>query len=231
MLSFTESENAASAERYFSKSLARDDHYYVNSQEVPGQWLGKGAVRLRLQSEVDKESFVSLCRNRDPNTGKKLRVRDAKNARPGYDCTISACKAASVIDGLYGADDIRTAFQKTGRELITDKIEPLMHTRVRVGGRDEDRATGEITGAEFLHFTNRPIGNTVDPHMHGHYFLFNATFDAVEERTKAGQFGPMIENAPDLELEFDARFATRLREAGYVPVPGRYGFQLAGVPQ
>jgi hypothetical protein len=61
--------------------------------------------------------------------------------------------------------------------------------------------------------------------------MFNATFDAVEERTKAGQFGPMIENAPDLELEFDARFAKRLREAGYVPVPGKHGFQLAGVPQ
>lgn len=230
MLRVTPSENANAAIHYFHEGLKRDD-YYLKEQEVQSEWLGLGAERLGLTGKVEEKDFVALIRNRDPETGKKLTPRDKKDRRPGYDATLSAWKSGSVMDGLYGCSDIRQAFWDAGDEMMTQKAEPEMYTRVRKGGRDEDRVTGEMICSPFRHLRSRPVNGRSDMHLHTHYYIQNVTFDEAENRFKAAQLGNLKSNAPDLQLDADARFGKKLRALGYVPVMGKRGLQLAGVPQ
>ena len=58
-----------------------------------------------------------------------------------------------------------------------------MLTRVRKHGQSTDRTTGNIVAATFRHDTSRAL----DPHLHTHCIVFNATYDSVECRWKALQ--------------------------------------------
>ena len=89
-------------------------------------------------------------------------------------------------------------------------MEAKMETRVRVGGRNEDRTTGEMVWGEYVHTTARPVDGIPDPHLHAHCFVFNTTFDAAENRWKAGQFAGLRRDAPLYEAMFHARLARGL---------------------
>lgn len=80
-------------------------------------------------------------------------------------------------------------------------------------GREEDRRTGNAVYASFVHRLTRPVDGIQDPHFHG--FAFNATFDAEENRWKAGQFGGVKTVAPYYEAVFHALLAAKLIENGY----------------
>ena len=64
MLRITRCMSADGAERYFDEALKRNDYY---AKEV-GLWGGKGAQRLQLKGEVEREDFVALVRNRVPRS-------------------------------------------------------------------------------------------------------------------------------------------------------------------
>jgi conjugative relaxase-like TrwC/TraI family protein len=61
------------------------------------------------------------------------------------------------------------------------ELEKFAETRVRKSGQNGDRVTGNIIGAAFRHDTSREL----DPHLHTHCVVLNATFDPVENRWKA----------------------------------------------
>ena len=66
-----------------------------------------------------------------------------------------------------------------------------MKTRVRTGGQDGNRVTGNMVWGEFIHTTSRPVDGIPDPQLHAHVFVFNSTWDQEENRWKAGQIrGP-----------------------------------------
>ncbi len=230
MMRVRESESGAAAIKYLDEGLRRDD-YYTHGQEVKGQALGKGAKRLGLEGDIEREQFIALVNNRDPNTGKKLTPRNKRDRRPGYDASVAAWKSASVMDALYDCGDIRSTFVVAADEMMTEKAEPEMYTRVRTNGQDHDRVTGEMVAAGYLHERARPVEGRSDMHLHKHYYIFNATFDPVEQRWKAAQLGYLKSKAPDLELDFDARFGKMLLAQGYVPTMGKTGVQIKGVPQ
>ena len=95
------------------------------------------------------------------------------------------------------------------------QMESDMKTRVRVHGADEDRKTGNMVWGEFIHFTARPVEGRPDPHLHAHCYAFNATYDPVEEKWKAGQFGDIKRDAEYYEAAFHARLAKKVGELGY----------------
>jgi conjugative relaxase-like TrwC/TraI family protein len=231
MLRVTASTSSSGAKRYFGESLTRDDNaYYHEGQEVAGLWGGKAAERLGLLGPVDQESYFALCDNRDPASGERLTPRQKENRRVGYDWTFSAPKAVSVLYELTGDERILEAFQNSYRETLRD-AEAEMKTRVRAGGKNEDRLTGNMAWAEFNHFTARPVDGRPSPHLHAHCFVFNTTWDDVEKRWKASQQGDLKRDADYWEAAFHTRFAKRLNDLGYATVKKGTSFTLAGVPQ
>ena len=208
MLRVVASVSAGQAKQYYTQGLSRED-YYSEGQEVIGQWQGLGAERLGLSGRVDQRSFDALADNLKPGSDESLTPRTKENRRVGYDFNFHCPKSVSVVyeqnrdERIFGA--FKMSVTETMQELETD-----MKTRVRVRGENSDRNTGNLVWAEFHHFTARPVKGIPDPHLHAHCFAFNATWDNVEQRWKAGEFGDLKRDAPYYEAAFHARFAKRL---------------------
>ena len=94
-------------------------------------------------------------------------------------------------------------------------IESEMKTRVRRNGRDENRDTGNMVWAEFIHTTSRPVDGSPDPQLHAHCFVFNSTWDDHERRWKAGQFRDLKRDAPYFQAAFRVRLADKLQDLGF----------------
>lgn len=111
------------------------------------------------------------------------------------------------------------------------EIESEIKTRVRKNGADENRTTGNMVWAEFVHFTARRVNGVPDPHLHAHCYTFNTTWNDAEKKWKAGQFRDLKADAPYFEATFHARFSRQLTELGYRIERTAKGWELAGVPQ
>src|SRR6202022_1283755 len=162
MIRITQQNSASSAKRYYATA-----DYLSESQEIVGSWGGKGASRLGLEGTVDKFSFERLCDNRDPRTEKPLTVRTRSERRVGYDFTFSVPKSVSLLYALSGDQGIMDAFRGAVDETMRE-MEAEMKTRVRQGGQDSDRTTGNMVWAEFIHTTSRPVEGVPDPQLHAH---------------------------------------------------------------
>ena len=129
----------------------------------------------------------------------------------GYDFTFSVPKSVSLLYAMSGDQGIMDAFRGAVAETMRE-IEAEMKTRVRMGGRDEDRVTGNMVWAEFIHTTSRPVDGLPDPQLHAHVFAFNTTFDDDERRWKAGQFADIKRDTPYFQAAFRVRLANRLQD-------------------
>ena len=129
---------------------------------------------------------------------------------------------------LNGDSDILSAFRDSVRETMQE-IELDAQTRVRKQGRDDDRTTGNLTWAEFVHFTARPVEGIPDPHLHAHCFVFNQTFDQEEERWKAVQFRQLKQDAPYYQAIFHSKLASNLQELGYSISRKGKDWELSGI--
>jgi len=220
MLRIICSEDAAQAKNYYTSNLKYEadpnklGKYYGQEQEVIGEWQGKAAEPLGLKGKVDQKSFEALCDNRRPDGSGKLTVRNNDHRRVGYDFNFNCPKSVSVVHALTGDERILGAFRESVSETMR-QIESGMKTRVRVHGADEDRKTGNMVWGEFIHFTARPVEGRPDPHLHAHCYAFNATYDPVEEKWKAGQFGDIKRDGEYYEAAFHARLAKKIGELGY----------------
>ena len=224
MIRVTQQNSAGSAKKYYATA-----DYYSEGQELVGSWGGKGAVRLGLEGTVDKFSFERLCDNIHPTTGQALTVRTRSERTVGYDFTFSVPKSVSLLYALSGDQGIMDAFRRAVDETMRE-IEAEMQTRVRRGHKDINRVTGNMTWAEFIHTTSRPVDGVPDPQLHAHVFTFNTTYDEEEKRWKAGQFRELKRDAPYFQAAFRVRLANNLQEQGFGVERKRDDFEIGGIP-
>ena len=224
MLNVTPQRSPEAAKSYFAKS-----DYLSEGQELVGNWGGKGAALLGLSGTVEKKAFDRLCDNLHPQTGRPLTPINRSNRRAGYDFTWSAPKSVSVVHALTGYERIADAFRQSIRDTMCE-MEADMQTRVRKGRSQNDRTTGNMVWAEFVHLTSRPVNGMPCPQLHAHCFAFNATFDGVEDRWKAGQFGKIKGDGYYWQAVQQARFADRLKGLGYSIAKTKNAFEISGVP-
>ena len=224
MLRITQQDSANGAKKYYASA-----DYYSEGQEIVGLWGGQGARLLGLGGVVDKEAFERLCDNLNPKDGKQLTVRTRSDRTVGYDFTFSVPKSVSLLYALTGDNDIMDAFRLAVNETMRD-IESEMKTRVRRGGRDENRDTGNMVWAEFIHTTSRPVDGVPDPQLHAHCFAFNSTWDDQERRWKAGQFRELKRDAPYFQAAFRVRLADKLQDLGFGVERKRDDFEVMGIP-
>ena len=210
--------------------------YYDEGQRVTGQWFGLGAERLGLTSKVGAEAFLRLCENQHPASGEALTQRlnttrkdeagdTSANRRIFYDFTFSPPKSVSVA-ALVGADErILEAHAQAVRSAMK-QFEAFATTRVRIAKANGDRTTGNFVAAMFTHDTSRAL----DPHLHTHCIVFNATFDAVENRWKALQNYELLRARKFAENVYYHELASKLRGFGYeIRNLSRGDFQIEGI--
>jgi len=207
MLRIHQITNGAAAKSYYSEP----DYY---GQELVGNWGGRAAERMGLHGEVTLEAFNRLCDNLHPATGEQLTARQKSNRTVGYDFNFNAPKGVSLLYALSGDERVLGAFRDAVHETMCE-LEAEAKTRVRKNGRYEDRNTGELAWAEFVHFSARPVKGESDPSLHAHMVVQNCTFDKVEGSWKAGQFRDLKADGSYWERAFHARLAGNLERLGY----------------
>src|SRR5436190_1980975 len=132
--------SSAAAKNYFAST-----DYYAS---CPGDWLGKGAEMLGLVGSENQMHFYSLADNLDPRTGKQLTAATRDGRRVGMDLTFNSTKSVGIARELAGIDNAGDPrIEKAHREAVAYAmgfVEADMQTRVRVGGADHDRVTGNL---------------------------------------------------------------------------------------
>jgi conjugative relaxase-like TrwC/TraI family protein len=97
------------------------------------------------------------------------------NRRVFFDFTISPPKSVSIAALVADDSRIVAAHREAVRAAVSE-LEGFASARVRECGANRDRRTGNIVAALFEHETSRAL----DPHLHTHCIVFNATRDAEE---------------------------------------------------
>lgn len=226
---------------YSSRHLEHND-YYAEGERVIGQWQGRGAELLGLAGEVKQTDFEALRQGFDPRTGEFLRQRrSADRVKPDgtiqsrgrnlYDFTISAPKSVSVVAALGGDKRLFEAHQRAVTEALQE-LEANAGARIRQGGANIDRATGNLVVALYHHNTSREL----DPQLHTHAVAANLTYDGTERRWKALQATSIYERRSFLTEIYRNALAREVRKLGYEIEPRRNskgrdnGFEIRGIP-
>lgn len=239
MLSPKAQYSVGDAKKYFREHLGVGD-YYTEGQHVPGHWFGQAAEDLGLSGITTEEAFVRLCENLHPQTGEQLTLRQkttrteidadgterqAANRRVFYDFTFSPPKSVSIA-ALVGDDTRIVEAHEQAVAAALNQLQSFAATRVRKNGLCADRTTGNILAAVFRHDTSRAL----DPHLHSHCILFNATFDAVEKQWKALQNHDMLVAQKFIENVYYHELTRELVNYGYqIENKPRGDFEIKGI--
>jgi conjugative relaxase-like TrwC/TraI family protein len=218
-------KDLADAEKYFDEHLEQND-YYSAGEIRPGHWIGVGAARLELKQHVSREQFHALCENRNPQNHERLTQRQKKEdkRRVFYDFTCSAPKSVSVLAVTLDDQRLVTAHEDAAR-LAFRELETFAATRVRKAGSQKNRNTGNLVAAAFTHTTSRAL----DPQLHTHFTVFNATFDNTEQCWKALQAVGMYDAIRYGTAVYRNELAKLVQQIGYRIQPSIHGFQIEGV--
>jgi len=187
-VNYKTAEKLQNAREYFREHLCAGE-YYTEQHKNAGEWFGHGAEKLGLKGTVQEQPFLNLCEGLDPNTQEWLTLRRnterrengqmMANRRVLYDFTISLPKSVSIFALLKDERIVRLhneAVKSAMREL-----EVFASSQVHHGSSHSVRTTSNVIGAAFRHESRRKL----NPHLHTHCIVFNATFDAAEQRWKA----------------------------------------------
>jgi conjugative relaxase-like TrwC/TraI family protein len=224
------------AREYFEEHLCVGD-YYDEGQRVSGEWTGIGAEKLDLRGRIRADDFLRLCANQHPLTGETLTQRlnstrssdgrIAANRRIFFDFTFSPPKSVSVLGLLAGDSRIVEAHARAVR-IAARELEAFGATRVRKDGASEHRLTGNFVSALFTHDTSRAL----DPHLHTHCIVFNATYDPIENRWKALENYEMLRARKFAENVYYHELCRELRRFGYsIRNRARGDFEVDGIPE
>lgn len=225
MFSASALKNQTVAKEYFDEHLSHND-YYTEGEVEPGRWIGLGAEQLGLEegSIVNRAAFLSLCEGQHPSTNQRLTQRQnaAGRRRVLFDFTCSAPKSVSIMAVTMNDPRLVEAHQEAARVALKE-LECFAAARIRVQGANADRTTGNVVGAEFLHDSSRAL----DPQLHTHFTLFNATFDTKENRWKALQTSDIFAASRYGTEVYRHELIRRVRAIGYETE----GFEIKGVSE
>jgi conjugative relaxase-like TrwC/TraI family protein len=145
--------------------------YYLDGNEPPGVWWGRGAERLGLDGAINDEAFLAVMAGQPPDTGRDLGRRFGDTSVRGFDATFSAPKSVSV---LFGVGDPQLRRQVTeGHDRAVDAVlgwvESQAHTRLRRRGHVVCVDAEGIVVGVFREHTSRRL----DPQLHTHAVIAN----------------------------------------------------------
>ncbi|PKE28134.1 conjugative transfer relaxase/helicase TraI [Rahnella sp. AA] len=148
---------------------SQDNYYVLGSLE--SRWLGEGAENLGLSGQVLDAEMNAMKHGVLPDGSVLSRVENGKEThRPGYDLTFSAPKSVSMM-ALIGGDRRFINAHNRAVDTVMKEVEALASARITEGGQTQTVLTGNIVAALYNHDTSRDL----DPQLHTHALVFNAT--------------------------------------------------------
>jgi conjugative transfer relaxase protein TraI len=148
---------------------SQDNYYVLGSLE--SRWLGEGADSLGLSGAVLDAEMNAMKHGVLPDGSVLSRVENGKEThRPGYDLTFSAPKSVSMM-ALIGGDRRFIDAHNRAVDTVMKEVEALASARITEGGQTQTVLTGNIVAALYNHDTSRDL----DPQLHTHALVFNAT--------------------------------------------------------
>jgi conjugative relaxase-like TrwC/TraI family protein len=168
-------------------------------------------------------------------TGDLLRPSAREDGRVGLDMTFSSTKSVGIAREVAGAgnlgDDRIEGAHEEAVTYVFGLIEQDSQARVRVGGANTNRTTGNLIATGFTHRDTRINADDQMPDMslHTHLFIQNATNDPMEAKWKAAELGQIKHDLPFYEAAFHNRLASNLKALGYGIERKGKAFEIAGV--
>lgn len=233
MLSISAVGSAGGAASYYTD---KDNYYFLGENST--EWFGKGAEKLGLLGQtVDQGLFQSVLEGKLSDGSDLSFMKNGVNAhRAGHDLTFSAPKSVSVLALVEGEKSLVTAHNEAVKKTLSE-LETLISTRSMINGVPIHTGTGNMLSALFTHDTSRNL----DPQLHTHAIVANATFDEVTGKwktlssDKAENLG-FVETVWNNQVAFGSIYRQFLKEEvlkqGYeVEIVGKNGlWEIKGVP-
>ncbi|WP_298303272.1 MobF family relaxase [uncultured Erythrobacter sp.] len=221
MMSLGKVASSGAAEYY-----SRDNYFSVEVGTDLSRWEGTGARMLGLDGKVDVAEFERILEGKLPD-GSELGAARGEH-RPGLDLTFSAPKSVSLI-ALLGKDErVIEAFRASVSQTISWAEKNLAQAKVWRDGRQVTENTGNLLVASFLHDVSREL----DPQLHLHAVLKNATF-ASDGKWHALKNDQIYQHQRTLGAVHNAYLRQGLEKLGYEtaaaknPVLGE--FEIKGI--
>lgn len=159
---------------------SHEDNYYA-SGSLGSRWMGEGAEKLGLKGEVASADMDAVRQGKLPDGSDLSRMVNGVNKhRSGYDLTFSAPKSVSVM-ALVGEDRRFIEAHNRAVAVVMQEVEKLVSARITEEGKTETVLTGNMVAALYNHDTSRDL----DPQLHTHALVFNATFAGEKWRSLA----------------------------------------------
>lgn len=222
---------APGQQQYYLDTVARGaEEYYTGAKEAPGQWVGAGAPRLGLTSEVDAEALGRVLDHVDPSGGFRLTAARSVPTVAGFDVTFCAPKSVSVLFAL-GAAEVSNEVRNAADAAVSASLRVLEQQSCRVrrgqGGHTVLEGDGFVAAA-FRHRTSR----AGDPHLHTHVVVANLAHSPVDDRWTALDARPLYSWLAPVGYLYEAHLRwelTRRLGVGWGPVSNGIA-DIAGVP-
>ncbi|MGQ4241516.1 conjugative transfer relaxase/helicase TraI [Escherichia coli] len=159
---------------------SHQDNYYA-SGSLDSRWMGEGAEKLGLKGEVTSADMDAVRQGKLPDGSDLSRMVNGVNKhRSGYDLTFSAPKSVSVM-ALVGEDRRFIEAHNRAVAVVMQEVEKLVSARITEDGKTETVLTDNMVAALYNHDTSRDL----DPQLHTHALVFNATFADEKWRSLA----------------------------------------------
>ena len=201
---------------YLDGHLTSND-YYAEGEHVVGQWRGRLVSRLGMapgqQIHSGDRSFRLLRGNINPVTNQKLTQRNGKKSICFFDFQCSAQKSVSILHALTGDERLAAAHDLAAAQAFAE-LESFAACRVRAGAAawsQNTRATGNLCAAVFRHDTSRAL----DPQLHTHFVIANATWDETQQRMVALESCEMVKAIRYAGKVYQNALARELQALGY----------------
>lgn len=214
----------------FSHALGeylRQADYYSEGMKVEGRCFGQlcPAVGLTEGAVISDPAFERVADNHHAETGIKLTARQKSTRRAGYDAAFNAPKSVSVQAFIAGDDRLLTAHECAVAETLRE-LETFACHQTGQGINKRYVPTGKLAGAVFRHGESRAL----DPHLHSHAFIFNATQTQSPARLLALESSVIFARTNYLTAVYRNVLAREVSLLGYGLSPAPHGFELEGVP-
>ena len=220
---------------YLKKHLTAND-YYCEGENVIGRWIGKGSEMLGLKGlsiGTNDAAFEALRQNRMPGSpSEKLTPRRNKkdeNSVRFFDFQCSAQKSVSIMAVLMNDHRLYEAHGKAAATAFTELERFAAFQTGDMNNRTRE-ISGNLCAAAFRHDASRAL----DPQLHTHFVVANATWDSEKERWLSLDTCEMFRAIRYAGKVYQNELALECRRLGYAIETVRNnkgvveGFEIAG---